>query len=137
MIFKINHNEKNKGQALVEMALILPVLILLIFGMMDFGRVLKANLTATEASREIARVAALKGNATDADAVVSTTVANATAAIEGVLVVNITPTSSTARTSGQEITVVVQTNVEILTPLINTMLTNPFPVSGTTVMRAE
>jgi len=46
-----------KGQGLVEMALILPVFILLIMGIFDLGRGILAANTAAEAARQGARYA--------------------------------------------------------------------------------
>lgn len=43
----------------MEFALLLPVLLLLIFGIIDFGRALNAQVTLTQAAREGARLAAL------------------------------------------------------------------------------
>ncbi len=43
----------------MEFALLLPVLLLIIFGTIDFGRALNAQLTLTEAAREGARLEAL------------------------------------------------------------------------------
>jgi Flp pilus assembly protein TadG len=43
----------------VEFALLLPVLLLLVFGIIDFGRMLNAQITLTQAAREGARVEAL------------------------------------------------------------------------------
>ena len=47
------------GAAAVEMALVLPLLLVLLFGIIDFGRALNAQITLTEAAREGARAAAL------------------------------------------------------------------------------
>ena len=138
MLSRLKNIKKNKGQALVEMALLLPILLLLVFGMIDFGRVLQTNLAATEASREIARVAALMGTDSAAETTIATVKTNAIAGLTSGNTVTVTITPSTsARTNGAEVKVVVQTNVDIITPLINTMLANPFPVSATTIMRAE
>jgi Flp pilus assembly protein TadG len=43
----------------VEFALLLPVLLLLVFGIVDFGRALNAQITLTQAAREGVRLAAL------------------------------------------------------------------------------
>jgi Flp pilus assembly protein TadG len=43
----------------VEFALLLPVLLLLVFGIIDFGRALNAQITLTQAAREGARLEAL------------------------------------------------------------------------------
>lgn len=47
------------GQALVEFALIAPVMLLLVFGMLQFGLVLNAQLSLTEGVRQGAELAAL------------------------------------------------------------------------------
>lgn len=122
---------KNSGQTLVELAIILPVLVALIFGMTDFGRVLNGYMIATEASREGARVAVLGG---DNAAVESTVRTSASTLEQAQLTVATTPAT---RTRGDSVTVAVTYKVDIVTPLINTMLSDPFPVNCQTVMRIE
>ncbi len=51
--------KSEKGAAAIEFALILPVLIVLIFGMIEFGRAYNAYLAVTHAAREGARLAAV------------------------------------------------------------------------------
>ena len=51
--------KNNRGQVLVETALILPLLLLLIFGMVDFGRAMYTKNTLTNAARSGARAAAV------------------------------------------------------------------------------
>ena len=62
-----------RGSATVEFALLLPLLLLLIFGIIDFGRALNAQITLTQAAREGVRLAAM-----DSSNVVSRTQAAAT-----------------------------------------------------------
>ena len=50
---------RDRGAAAVEFALLLPLLTLLVFGIVDFGRGLNAQITLTQAAREGARMAAL------------------------------------------------------------------------------
>ena len=50
-----------RGGAAVEAAIVLPLLVLLVFGIVEFGRGYNANLTITHAAREGARVLALGG----------------------------------------------------------------------------
>lgn len=49
----------DRGAAAVEFALVLPLLLLLVFGIIDFGRALNAQVTITQAAREGARLVAL------------------------------------------------------------------------------
>jgi Flp pilus assembly protein TadG len=53
------HRPRDSGAAAVEFALLLPVLLLVVFGIIDFGRALNAQVTLTQAAREGARLAAL------------------------------------------------------------------------------
>jgi Flp pilus assembly protein TadG len=50
---------RDRGAAAVEFALVLPLLLLIVFGIIDFGRALNAQITLTQAAREGARLAAL------------------------------------------------------------------------------
>jgi Flp pilus assembly protein TadG len=50
---------RDRGAAAVEFALLLPMLLLLLFGLIDFGRALNAQITLTQAARVGARMAAL------------------------------------------------------------------------------
>ena len=52
-----------RGQVLVEFALIIPVLLILVLGIIDFGLGFNAWNTAQNAAREAARVAAVDPNA--------------------------------------------------------------------------
>jgi Flp pilus assembly protein TadG len=50
---------RDRGTAAVEFALVLPVLLLIVFGIIDFGRALNAQIVLTGAAREGVRLAAL------------------------------------------------------------------------------
>jgi Flp pilus assembly protein TadG len=52
----------DRGAAAVEMAIVLPLLLLILFGIIDFGLMLNRQLLLTEAAREGARAAALDGS---------------------------------------------------------------------------
>jgi hypothetical protein len=52
-------DSRDCGAVAVEFALLLPVLLLLIFGIIDFGRAINDQITLTQAAREGARLAAL------------------------------------------------------------------------------
>lgn len=52
------HRPNRRGQALVETALLIPVLLMLVMGSDDFGRVFYYSIAVTNAAREGARQAA-------------------------------------------------------------------------------
>lgn len=52
----------NRGQALVEMALLLPVVMLILIGVVEFGRAWQAKQTLTDVAREAARLSVIGDN---------------------------------------------------------------------------
>lgn len=54
------------GAAAVELALVLPILLLLVFGITEFARAFNAQVSLTHAAREGARIVALGGSSGDA-----------------------------------------------------------------------
>ncbi len=52
-------SSRERGAAAVEFALVLTLLLMLIFGIIDFGRAYNAQVTLTQAAREGARLVAL------------------------------------------------------------------------------
>ena len=54
--------KNRRGAAVVEFALVVPVFILLVFGMVEFGRAVMVQQVLVNASREGARLAVLDGS---------------------------------------------------------------------------
>jgi Flp pilus assembly protein TadG len=96
----------------VEFALLLPVLLLIIFGVIDFGRAINAQITLTQAAREGARLASL-GYSTSA---VQT---RAQSAATGLSPVTVTVSSSCPVGAGIGVDAVVQTSYQFtfITPV--------------------
>ena len=119
---------KNKrGQALVEFALVVPLFLLLLFGILEGGSVIYTKLIVTEAAREGARAVAVSGDRAQAAIAVNK--------FPGALTNTVTPTPLVY---GQTVVVKVSTTVTIVTPLISAFFRpNPFPVSSTANMREE
>lgn len=46
------NNQRSRGQSLIEFALVLPMLLVLILGAMDFGRMFYTKIVITNAARE-------------------------------------------------------------------------------------
>ena len=59
---------RERGAAAVEMAIVLPVLIALVFGIIDFSRIFSGIIAAQQGAREGVRLAALAPNYTSAQA---------------------------------------------------------------------
>jgi Flp pilus assembly protein TadG len=57
----MTRHDKPRGQAMVEFALVIPVFILLMVGLFDFGRVIWVNDTLATAAREAVRFAIVHG----------------------------------------------------------------------------
>jgi Flp pilus assembly protein TadG len=133
-IQKLKLIQKNqKGQAMVEMALLLPLLLVIIFGIMEFGRIFNAYLVITNASREGVR----QGVVGMTDSQITTSVKTAAGNLDlSSLSVTITPNSA-SRVRGAELKVVVNYSVDIYTPVISNIIGDPFPISAQTVMRVE
>lgn len=53
---------KEKGQNLVELALVLPFLIIIVFGVLDLGRIFFASINLTNAAREGVRFLTMHPN---------------------------------------------------------------------------
>ncbi|MCM3709080.1 TadE/TadG family type IV pilus assembly protein [Sporosarcina luteola] len=125
--------KSQRGQALVETALILPILLILLFGITDLGRVFHAYLTLDHAGREAARVAAVGAE----DGKINEKIELATSSLnQGKLKKDIDPKSKESRTSGIEVTITLTYSIDLLTPLISTMI-GPIKLENKTVMRVE
>ena len=64
---RTNDRKREEGAALVEMAFVLPVLFLLIFGALEFGLVFKERLTIASAAASAGRTGATMGDREAAD----------------------------------------------------------------------
>jgi Flp pilus assembly protein TadG len=63
----VKKDKGNRGQGLVEFALILPIFLLLLFGMVEFGRAYMTKNILTGAAREAVRLAAVQVDFPSAD----------------------------------------------------------------------
>ena len=126
----------NRGQTLVELALILPILVILLMGTIEFGRIFFTYLTVTHASREAARATIV--HTTKDNTYIQEKVENAAGWLDPTtLTVDVTPTSPASRTTGVPLTVKVSCPVELFTPVLSDVLANPFIVRAETTMRIE
>ncbi|WP_252502108.1 TadE/TadG family type IV pilus assembly protein [Sporosarcina sp. Marseille-Q4943] len=125
--------KSQRGQALVETALVLPILLILLFGITDLGRVFHAYLTLDHAGREAARVAAVGAE----DGKINEKIELATSSlIQDKLIKDIDPKPKANRTSGTEVTITLNYSIDLLTPLISHLI-GPIKLENKTVMRVE
>ncbi len=122
-----------RGQALLEMALVLPILILLLLGVVELGQVTYSYITVNNAARAGARVASVGG--TDSD--IAAAVQQASPALTSAdLTVNISPVQG-SRQSGQPVTVDVRYPVTLVMPIPQGIIPNPVIVEAAETMRVE
>ena len=125
-----------RGQSSVELALLLPVILLLMFGVLEFGRVFNAWIVVTQASREGARIGATQC-ATNAacGGNVEVWVTNSLGGLDPAnMTWDMTPGPYSA---GGTLEVTVDYDVAITTPVISNLVGNSLTVHGATSMRLE
>jgi Flp pilus assembly protein TadG len=119
------------GNAVIEFALILPLLLLVVFGITEFGRALMTVNVLTSAAREGARVASVAG---------ADSVAVAARVMQVLDAANITPAEGGIIVSGPDanraITVTVESDFEILSAKI-LPVQGIIRLRGSAVMRFE
>lgn len=72
-----NRASRERGAAAVEMAIVLPLLVLVLGGIIDFGRYFFSQVVLTNAAREGARMIALDYTNAEADARVNAAIGGA------------------------------------------------------------
>ncbi len=119
---------RSRGQALVEFALVFPLFILLLFGLVDLGRLAYINNAISEAAREGARWGTVQGRSVSAAD--RTNVANKTRSLMAAVpnptvTVTCEDVFGVARstcTSGNILVVRVDTTVGMLTPVVGQLV---------------
>lgn len=125
-----------KGQSLVEFALILPILLVLVMGIVQFGFIFNAHITVTHAAREGARLAVVGGNNADVEIRVRN------AAFAPLLTINTVTTNrpSPPPAPGGDLgtlSVRVDGSVRVIVPGLNIFFGPGFNVRSTSFMRVE
>jgi Flp pilus assembly protein TadG len=122
-----------EGQAMVEFALILPILLLVICGILEFGWIFGNQLLADNAVREAARYTAIHyyDSSTDNDQ-----------AIAAAIVIDRAPTLAaptvTLSLSGSSVSVNVSCRLSLLTPIISALFSDgKYPITSLCTMRLE
>ncbi len=122
-----------KGQATVEFALVLPILIMLLMGIFEIGRIYGAQMLLDNLAREGARNGAVGYDSAEITTLVNSRLLWLDPAQ---FQVSVTPADS-ARAKGQPLTVECNYSVELMTPYMGMFLPDPVPLTATCEMRIE
>ena len=109
-----------RGQTLVELALVLPIIVLILFGILEFGRIFHSYIVITNAAREGVRLGAV-GKPDEEIISRIREVAPLHEADTRLKVTKLEPDQS-ARTPGLPMTIEVTYDVELVTPLFRTQI---------------
>lgn len=124
-----------RGAAVVEFAVVAPIFFLLVFGMVEYGRMVMVQQILTNASREGARVAVLDGTTTSQ--VTSTVQTYLQSCSVSGATVTVTPSPPSSAAYGAAVTVAVSVNFDQVSWLPSPMFLGGKTMRATTVMRRE
>jgi Flp pilus assembly protein TadG len=129
---------QSRGQALVEFSLVFPLMLLLVFGLIDLGRLVYTNNALSEAAREGARwgsvqarsasdIAGIEAHTVGQVAGIGGVTATATCIRPGTVVMACAPNDT--------LEVEAQVTVGMITPVISQLMSvaglNPFDLTST------
>lgn len=122
-----------RGQSMVEFAVILPLLLMVLLGIMEFGLLLSNQLILESASREAARAAVLGSS----DSQLQTYINELTDTLDqSRLAVAITPSAS-ARIKGVPVTVTLRFEHRFLAAAVLNLSGTTMELQSSTTMRME
>jgi Flp pilus assembly protein TadG len=128
-----------RGQAMTEFILVLPIFVLMLFCMIELGRIFNVYIAMTAAAREGGRVAAING--CTGDVTTKTREATGFSDSSSVTVDCGAPSGNTCSgsvTSGNSVCVKASYPVDIITPIVRQFFPdNVITVTGKTTMRRE
>lgn len=129
---------REDGQAMVEFALVLPIFLLILCGIIDFGWLFYNQLSLNNACREGARYAVVNtAENADTQAIINH-IENATTTVfakDGVDI-RVSYSSPGDPTSG-DITVSLEADISFFTPVLSTVLGKEKTITSTVVMKVE
>jgi Flp pilus assembly protein TadG len=117
-------HDSERGAAAVEFAILLPLLLMLVLGTIEFGRAYNAQITLTNAARDGVRVMAIANDPAGA----KTAAINAAASVSSIPASDIS-LSTTACSTGNQVTLTIKYNLSTITGIAG-----PFPMTGKGVM---
>jgi Flp pilus assembly protein TadG len=125
-----------KGQGLVEFALVLPILLLIVLGIAEFGRIFGGYVELQSATRDVTRHAAIHTEIDTVGEITPLVNARLTLLEPDKATVAFTKTTSA---DGKDVWVQVTLNypMNLMTPFFKPIIGDPFNMTSKMVMRAE
>lgn len=123
---------QESGQALVEFALVLPLFLLLLFGLIEMSILGYSYISVNNAARTGVRVASVGKD----DATIITAITNSMILDTSVMTIEISPPYD-ERLSGQPVTVNISYPVPLIVPIVEGIFPNPFNIEASLSMRLE
>lgn len=117
--------DSERGAAAVEFAILLPLLLMLVLGTIEFGRAYNAQITLTNAARDGVRVMAINNDATAA----KTAAQNAAASVSSTIPASDVILSTTTCSTGNQVTLTIKYTLSTITGIAG-----PFAMTGKGVM---
>jgi Flp pilus assembly protein TadG len=118
-------DDSERGAAAVEFAILLPLLLMLVLGTIEFGRAYNAQIILTNAARDGVRVMAINNNPTAA----TTAAQNAAASVSSTIPTSAVTVSPTTCSTGTQVTVTLNYTLSTITGIAG-----PFSMTGKGVM---
>lgn len=115
----------------MELALVLPILLLILVGIIEFGLIFKTTIQLNYGANEISRAISLDATALDVSGISASVFKDLDA-----LNLQVT-TTPTAPIKGQPITVEITYNYKFITPIMGNLLGNTIVLKGTSVIIKE
>jgi hypothetical protein len=129
----LNRLKDEKGQALTEFALVLPVLLFLMMATIQFGFALNSYLVLTGLARDAARV----GSITNEDSEIRRVIQQNNPTLDpDKITILITPPES-ERHRGEELRVSLEYPVPVIVPLLGSITGDELMLSTSITMRVE
>lgn len=129
MTMRVKRHKREHGQGMVEAALTIPLFLVILCGIIDFGWIFSNQLMLSNSSREAARYAVVNSGAADFTAVVTQK------AKDAVVIGDPLEVTVTVTVSGSDVTVLVEKTVPVFTPIVSIFTGHQVALKSSSTMR--
>lgn len=132
---RVRSDQRQRGQAVVELALLVPVLFLILVGMLEFGRFTVTYLAVQHAAREGARLAITGAADAEIEALALAMLADLRTGTQDAQI-EVQPPGG-ARLPGQQVTVRITYLIDLVNPIITVAGPDTWRLSARYTARVE